>query len=142
MRAFLRWVANAVAFYLALYLVDSVAEGRFRVRAVWVAVVLAVLLGLVNSLIRPLRRVRSKPFLAISEAVLTVLLNALVLQIFLWTPAPLSAAHVGWVFLVAAFLSLLGGTLNWLIGFKKKKEPPIITRDSQHALQGTSKKTA
>lgn len=133
MRTMLRWTANAVAFYLALYLVDSVAQGRFRVGAVWVAVVLAAILSLLNSLIRPLRRVRSKPFLAVAEAILTVLFNAFLLQIFVWTPAPLAAAHFGWVLLMAAFLSVLGGTLNWLIGFKKKHEPRIITRERSGA---------
>lgn len=136
MRTLLRWTANAVAFYLALYLVDSVAQGRFHVGEVWVAVVLAVLLGLINSLIRPLHRVRSRPFLAITEAILTLLINTFVLQVFLWTPAPLSAAHLGWVLLVAAFLSVLGGTLNWLIGFKEKRKPRIITRQSDNATAG------
>ena len=34
MKTMLRWTANAVAFYLALYLVDSVAGGRFKIGAV------------------------------------------------------------------------------------------------------------
>ena len=42
MRFLFRWIANAVAFYLALYLVDSLMAPRFCVEAVWVAVILAV----------------------------------------------------------------------------------------------------
>ena len=133
MKTMLRWTADAVAFYLALYLVDSVVGGRFKIGAVWVAVVLAVVLGLLNSLIRPLYRVRSKPVLAISEAVFTVLLNALILQIVIWAGGPLSALGVVWVFVVAAFLALLGGVINWLIGFKKKETPASRARERRAA---------
>jgi len=133
MKTMLRWTANAVAFYLALYLVDSVAGGRFKIGAVWVAVVLAVILGLLNSLIRPLHRVKSKPGLAISEAVVTVLINALVLQIVIWAGGPLSTAGIAWVFVMAAFLALLGSVINWLIGFKKKETPASRARERRAA---------
>jgi putative membrane protein len=132
-KTLLRWVSNALAFYLALYLVDSVVNGRFKIGAVWVAVILAVVLGLLNSLIRPLYRVKAKPGLAISEAVLTVLLNALVLQIMIWATAPLSVTNVVWIFIVAAFLALLGGVINWLIGFKKKEKPGATTQERRAA---------
>jgi uncharacterized membrane protein YvlD (DUF360 family) len=128
-----RWIANSLAFYLALYLVDSLASPRFHVGAVWIAVLLAVFLGLLNSLVRPLYRVKSKPALAIGEAVVTVLLNALVLQIPIWAGAPLSATNVVWVFAAAAFLALLGGTIDWLIGFKQKDKPGAIAREQRVA---------
>lgn len=133
MKTLLRWTANAVTFYLALYLVDSVVEGRFKIGAVWVAIVLAVVLGLLNSLIRPLYRVKIKPALALSEAVLTVLLNALIIQIAIWARAPLSVTGIAWLFVVAAFLALLGGVINWLIGFKKKETPGARARERRAA---------
>ena len=78
MRFLLRWIANGLAIYLALYLVDSVAGGRFRVSAVWLVVILAVLLGLLNSLFRPLRRVRSRPLVALfAAAFISVLAGAI-----------------------------------------------------------------
>jgi putative membrane protein len=118
----LRWTANSIAIYLALYLVDSVAGGRFRVEALWAAVIIAVLLGFLNSLVRPLRRLRSKPVVALSSAVLTVLVNTLVLQVFVWIGEALSAQSFAWVLAVAAFISLVAGTINWLIGFKSKEK--------------------
>jgi hypothetical protein len=47
-------------------------------------------------------------------------MNLLVLQIFVWAGAKLSATSVLWVLVAAAFLSVLGGVINWLIGFKIK----------------------
>ena len=46
MKGLARWVADALAFYLAIYLVDSLISPRLHVDAVWIAVVLAVLLAL------------------------------------------------------------------------------------------------
>jgi putative membrane protein len=130
MRSSLRWVANALAIFLALYLVDSVARGGFRVQAVWVAVVLALLLGLLNSLVRPLRRAHTKPSNALLSTALTVLVNALILQIFVWAGASLTARNFAWTLAVAAFVSLLAGTINHLVGFEtgEKARPSGLRR--------------
>jgi len=141
-----RWVADSLGFYLALYLVDSLISPRFHVGAVWMAVVLAVFLGLVNSLVRPLHRVKSKPAVAIGKAVSTVLFNALVLQIAIWAGAPLAATGPVWVLVMATFLTFLGGLMNWLIGFKKKEKPGAAARERRAARAsaprevGTSRK--
>ena len=129
MTSWLRWTANAVAFFLALYLVDSVAAGRFKVQALWVAVVLAVLLGLLNSFVRPLRGLKSKPLSALIVAVLTVLVNSLILQLFVWTGASLAATSFVWVLVVGAFVSLLAGVINWLIGFDSKEKTHQAARE-------------
>jgi len=133
MRFMLRWIANGVSFYLALYLVDSLIAPRFFVEAVWVAVIIAIVLGLLGSLIRPLHMARKKPWYAVTVAVVTVLVNALILQIFIWAGAPLSATHFVWVLMMAVFLSLLGGVLNWLIGFKSKEKPSTVMRERREA---------
>jgi putative membrane protein len=125
-KSWLRWTADALALFLALYLLDSVAKGRFQVRAVWVAVILALLLGLLNSFVRPLRRIRTKPFVALATIVITVLVNALILQIFIWAGAPLTASSFMWILVAAAFVALLTGVINWLVGFNRKEKvrPP------------------
>lgn len=122
MKFWLRWTADALAIFLALYLVDSVARGRFHVNGVGVVVILALLLGLLNSFVRPLRRMRSKPFVALLAVALTVLVNALILQVFVSTGAALSRRHFVWILAVAAFVSLLAGAINWLVGFKSSEK--------------------
>ena len=112
-----RLVANAVAVYLALYLIDSVAGGRFRVGALWAAVLLALALGLMNSPIRPLHRVRTRTARSLIITLVTLIANALVVQVFAWV-TPLEVANLSWVVFVAAALSVLTGVINWLIGFK------------------------
>jgi putative membrane protein len=136
MRFMFRWTANAVSFYLALYLVDSLVAPRFWIEAVWIAVVLAVVLGLLNSLVRPLHRIRRSPRTAVIVALMTVLVNTLIMQIAIWAGAPLSATHLVWVLIAAAFLSLLAGVLNWLIGFKPKDNPGALARERRAAKPG------
>jgi putative membrane protein len=128
-KSWLRWTANAAAFFLTLYLVDSVAAGRFRVQAVWVAVVLALLLGLLNSFVRPLRGLKSKPLVALIVVVLTVLINALILQLFVWTGASLTATSFVWVLVAGASVSLLAGVINWLVGFNSKEKAHQAARE-------------
>jgi putative membrane protein len=127
----LRFAANAVVVFLALYLVDTLAAGRFQVSATWAAVVVAILLGLLNSLVRPLHRLRAKTAPALLRTFVTVLANALVLQLFVWGGAQLRVTSIIWTFVTAAFLTLLTGTMNWLVGFKsKEKTPPSVRRQT------------
>src|SRR4030042_2970951 len=120
MRFWLRWLANGVAVFLGLYLLDSVLHARFHLGATWAAVVAAVVLGFVNSLVRPLHRARTKPARAVLTVALTVLLNALILQVFVWVGPELTVASFLWVLLAAAFVTLLTGLINWQVGFSQK----------------------
>lgn len=142
MRFLLRWISNALAFYLALYLVDSLLAPRFFVGAVWVAILLGLFLGVLNSLVRPLHRLRAKPGQAWGVAVTTVLINAFVIQLFMWVGTPLSATGFQWVLATALFLALLAGVINWLIGFKPPKKPNVITRDLRVSREARGRDTA
>lgn len=122
MRFAQRFIANTVATFLALYLVDSVLQGRFVLRGVWAAVILALLLGFGNSLVRPLRGARTKPFTTALATGLTVLINAFVIQILTWAGA-VSTTGFWWVLLAAAFVALVTGTISWLIGFDGGSAP-------------------
>lgn len=129
MRFLLRWIANALAFYLGLYLVDSLVAPRFWIQKGWIAIVLAILLGCVNSTVRPFPRFKTKRNRALTVVLLTVIANALVLQIIIWVGAPLSTSNPIWVLLVAIFLTLLAALLNGLVGFKPKEQPRPVTRE-------------
>jgi putative membrane protein len=142
MRFLVRWLANALAFYLAMYLVDSLVSPRFLIEAFWVAVLLALFLGVLNSVVRPLHRVRAKPGEAWGTAVATVIINALVIQVFMWVGAPLSATGFQWVLVTALVLALLAALINWLIGFKPPKEPHVITRDLRASREARGRDTA
>jgi uncharacterized membrane protein YvlD (DUF360 family) len=129
-KGFLRFVTNGVAVFLALYLIDSVVPQDLVVKSVWAAVIIGIVLGFVNSLARPLPRARSKPLYAGVAALLTLLVNALVLQLMAWAGA-LEVLNAGVVFVAAAFLALVTGTISWLIGFGRsgKTRPLTVERE-------------
>ena len=136
MRFVYRWIANAVGFYLGLYLVDSLIAPKFYIEHVWIAIFLAIVLGCLNSLVRPFPRIKTKPRRALAVEGLTVLGNFLFLMIIIWIGAPLSATNPIWVLGTAIFLTLLAALLNWTIGFKPKEEPDVVTR-----RPGTARRT-
>jgi uncharacterized membrane protein YvlD (DUF360 family) len=129
----LRWVANSVALFLALYLVDSLLHGRFRLEATWAAVVVSILLGFINSFVRPLHRGRSKPLRAAVMTVITVLVNAFVLQVFVWVGVDVTSQGILWVLLAGAFVTLVAGLINWQIGFNRKDKPRPSIREKTTA---------
>jgi putative membrane protein len=139
MKFWLRWLANGVAIFLGLYLVDSLLHGRFRLEATWAAVVAAIFLGFVNSFVRPLHRARSKPLRASLVVVLTVVVNAILLQIFVWVGADVSSQGFLWVLLAAAFVTLLTGLINWLVGFNRTERPrPVIRQKPAPGSKGSN----
>ncbi len=129
MKFWLRWIADSVAIFLGLYLVDSLLHERFRLEATWAGVVAAILLGFVNSFVRPLHRARSKPLRAGLTVVVTVLVNALIIQLFVWVGADVSATSFAWVLLAAAFVTLVAGLINWQVGFHQKEKPRPTIRE-------------
>lgn len=133
MRFLARWLANGLAVFLGLYLFDSLVHERFHLEATYPAVLAAVFLGLANSFVRPLHRARSRPVQAAVAAVLTLLGNFLFLHIFVWAQAALSTTSFAWVIVAAAFITLLTGLINWLIGFpsKERPRPAVMVRDEE-----------
>ena len=130
MRFWLRWLANGVAIFLALYLVDSLLHARFHFVKTWPAVVAAIILGFLDSFIRPLHRGRSKPGRAAVVAGATVLVNALILQLFVWVGADVTTLGIQWVLAAAVFITVISGLINWQVGFggKEKPRPGVRTR--------------
>jgi uncharacterized membrane protein YvlD (DUF360 family) len=137
MRFSIRFISNAMASYLALYLVDSLARGRFVIGGVWIAVLLALLLAVLNSFIKPLHRLRTRTARSLVIAALTLAMNMLVLQVFAWT-TPLHSAGPQWVLLVAVFISVLDGGINHLVGF----ESPKKTRPGTSSVRQEAEKAA
>jgi putative membrane protein len=70
---FLRWVINAIALYLAIFLLD----GRgLEFTGTWVSIVwLALIFGLVNAFLRPLISLLTCPLIIVTLGLFTLLIN-------------------------------------------------------------------
>ena len=72
MKLILRWAINAAALAAAIYLLP----GRILYQGNWVGVVvLALIFGLVNALLRPLLKLLSCPLIILTLGLFTLLIN-------------------------------------------------------------------
>ncbi|WKZ29539.1 MAG: phage holin family protein [Patescibacteria group bacterium] len=74
MQLFLRWVLNAAALLLVAYLVPGVHVAGF-----YTALMAALILGIVNALIRPLLILLTLPITIVTLGLFTFVINALLL---------------------------------------------------------------
>lgn len=76
----LHWLANAVALWVAAYLVPGLDFSGDLVRLLLVAAVF----GIVNSLLRPLLTVLTCPLIVLTLGLFTLVINALMLMVTGW----------------------------------------------------------
>lgn len=103
MKILLRWLINAIAIWLAIKIVPGIrSEGGWAVIAA-----VALVLGLVNALVKPLLKLLTCPLLLLTLGLFTLVINAIVLLITSWL-----AGQLGLPFAVSGFLpALLGGII-------------------------------
>jgi putative membrane protein len=108
MRILLVWVLNAVALYLVTLVVPGV-----QVKDYLTAFIAAVVLGLVNSLVKPLLIVLTLPVTIITLGLFLFVLNAL---LFWAVGSLLPGFHVDG-FWAALFGAILFSIFGWLLSF-------------------------
>ena len=119
MAFFIRWLATAVALWLAVQLIPGLSvEGTE-----WTAVaVTALILGLVNALIRPVVSLLSLPVTILTLGCFTFVINAAMLWLAVWLAGQLNPASPvtidGWIAAIigALFVSIVSAVLSSLLG--------------------------
>lgn len=102
-RLLVRWVITALALFVAAWLVPGIRVSG----SAWIAYALmAVVLGLVNALVRPLLKLLTCPLVLLTLGLFTLVINGLTL----WLSA-LIANHFGIQFYVDGFWPALLGAL-------------------------------
>lgn len=107
MKLVLRWVLNAVALMLIPELL-----GRIEVDSYGAALVSAVLLGLVNAIIRPLLILVTLPITILTLGLFTLVINALMF----WSVSGLVRGFVVPDFWTAFWGALVYSALTWMVG--------------------------
>lgn len=106
MKLVLRWALNAVALMLLPELIDSLALTSYSA-----ALVSALLLGLINALIRPILILITLPITVLTLGLFTLVINALLF----WMVSGLVAGFVVPDFATAFWGALLYSLLTWLV---------------------------
>jgi putative membrane protein len=122
------WIINAIALVVAAWIIPGI---NF---ADWVAVaVMAVIIGLVNALIRPLVLFVTCCVNVITLGLFTLVVNALMLWFAGWIAQQFNVGFFidGFIpaFLGAVVISLVSFVLNLVFGFERRQERPVARRD-------------
>ncbi|MDY0013191.1 MAG: phage holin family protein [Rhodocyclaceae bacterium] len=114
MKLILRWALNAVA----LMLLPEILSG-LTVDSYWAALASALLLGLVNALIRPLLILVTLPITLLTLGLFTLVINGLLF----WLVSSLVAGFQVADFTTAFLGALLYSLLTWLVSLALADSP-------------------
>ena len=104
MKLVIRWLIAALALFLAAWIVPGI---KVAPNAWWVYAVMAVILGLVNALTRPLLRLLSCGLIVLTLGLFTLVINALTL----WLSSSIAVHWFHVDFYVRGFWSAFWGAL-------------------------------
>ncbi len=113
MRLLLRWLVSALSLLAITYFVKGISVNNF-----YAALVAALVLGLVNALIRPIIVVLTLPFNVITLGLFTLVINAFMF----WFASTLVKGFNVAGFWPAFFGALLMWLFNWFIASILKKD--------------------
>lgn len=74
---FLRWAINAIALYVAVQFVAGIDFQGQRTGLLW----LALIIGLLNALVRPILKLLTFPLIILTLGLFTVVINTIVLML-------------------------------------------------------------
>jgi putative membrane protein len=119
MRILLVWLINALSLLAVSYLLPSVS-----VDSIYVALLTALVLGLVNTLIRPLLLLVTLPLSVLTLGLFTLVINGL---LFWFVASFVEGFRVGgfWsAFWGAIVYSLISSVATWLLLMRSPPPPP------------------
>ena len=114
----IRWIATAVAVGVAVWIVPGIttvgSDGTIAV------IIMALVLSLVNVIIKPIMQVISLPITVITLGVFYLIVNALMLELAAWAATGLFASGIaidgfGSAFLGSIVISIVSSIVNGVL---------------------------
>jgi putative membrane protein len=112
---------NAVALWVAAWLVPGITFGAGKFGSRFATVILvALVFGLVNAVVKPVAKFLSFPFIILTLGLFTFIVNAFMLQLTEWLSSPLGLSfairHFFWdAVLGALVITIVSMVLGWVI---------------------------
>jgi putative membrane protein len=110
MNLIIRLIVNAAALLLVAYLVAGVHVSSFTG-----ALIAALILGIVNAILRPILIILSLPLEIITLGLFTFVINAVCFYLVAHLGVGLSVDNFGAAFIGALILSIVSFVLSWLL---------------------------
>ena len=102
MKLLFRWIVNAAALVGIAYIVPG-----FDVDSIWIAILAALVLGLVNALVRPILVVLTLPITVVTLGLFLIVINALML----W----LAESIIPGFDIANFFVAMFGALIMWIV---------------------------
>jgi putative membrane protein len=122
----LRWLALAVAFGITAWLLNGMdVSGGFGTY-LW----LALVFGLLNSVIGTLLRLLTLPLMVITLGLFAIVINAFLLELLDWITSSFTIDHFFWTAIWGAIiLSVVAVALDALLGvaWERRRRDPVPT---------------
>ncbi|MEL6615910.1 MAG: phage holin family protein [Bacteroidota bacterium] len=115
MKLLLRWAASAIALLLVAHLVPGIS-----IESWGVAFVAALVLGLINAVIRPAVKLLTTPIRWLTLGLFTLVINAVLFYFAATLVDGFDASGAGDVFIGALLYGIAASVLQSLFGAKKK----------------------
>jgi len=111
MRRFLvRWLATALAIGVVAHIVPGI-----QVDSAWAAIVAALLLGLVNAVLRPILILLTLPITIVTFGLFALVINGAMLALVAALVEGVRVNGFGSAIVGALLISLVGGLLSWAL---------------------------
>ncbi|NEE08577.1 phage holin family protein [Streptomyces sp. SID7499] len=116
MNFLVKTIANAGALAVAVWLLDKITlTGDSTVKEVGTLVIVALLFGLVNFLVKPLVKLLSLPLLILTLGLFTLVVNALMLLLTSWLADKLDLSFHVEGFWTAVVGGLIISVVSWAL---------------------------
>jgi putative membrane protein len=110
-RLLLRWAINSVAIILVAWLLPSVELVSWQA-----ALIAGILLGVLNTFVRPIFRLVSMPINVLTLGLFTLVINAVILEILDWLMDGFNISGFLWSIVAAVLISIVTSVFNIIIG--------------------------
>jgi putative membrane protein len=118
MRLLIRWAINAIAIWVAIELVPGIEHTGSGVSLLLIALVF----GLVNALIRPFLTLLTCPLIILTLGLFVLVVNALMLGLTAWLVPSLTVEGFWPAFWGAIIISLVSSLISMLIKDEREQE--------------------
>ena len=123
-RILVRWLINAIALYIAIYILG---DTRIGYDGGWAGLfTMAAIIGLVNAVIGPFLKLLSCPLIILTLGLFTLIINAVLLQVAASfgniVGIPFHLDNFGSAFLASMIISAVSILLTLLIGEPARKK--------------------
>ncbi len=114
----LRWLLNAASLWLTTEIIPGIT---FTEPGLWPILVAALVLGLVNAVVRPIMILLTLPLTILTLGLFLLIVNALALGIVV-ALTPMAVTGFGTTILAALVLTMISTVLNALIGVGRERD--------------------